>query len=84
VRESTERLALEFYRFPFEPYAPVRRQMLTLLRLVNSVRKRAGHEQLPYTVLPLRRRIVRPFDHNEGTVQGRKDIPERRPAVGPK
>ena len=84
VRESTERLTLEFYRFPFEPYAPVRRQMLTLLRLVNSVRKRAGHEQLPYTVLPLRRRIVRPFDHNEETVQGRKEISERRPAVGPK
>lgn len=84
VRESTERLALEFYRFPFEPYAPIRRQMLLLLRLVNSVRKRAGLEQLPYAILPLRRRIVRPFEPEEKQAEGQERIPERRPAVGPK
>jgi len=61
VRRSAEELALEFYRFPFEPYAPVRRQMFALLRAVNRVRKRAGLALLPAQVLPLRRRVVRPF-----------------------
>jgi hypothetical protein len=66
VRSSSERLSLEFYRIPFEPYAPVRRQMLRLLRAVNASRKRAGREPLPYAVLPLHRRIVRPFEAEEG------------------
>lgn len=59
---SGNRVAMAFYRLPFEPYAPIRRQMLTLLRGVNRVRKRAGFSQLPTHVLPLRRRIIRPLD----------------------
>ena len=62
TRWSARRFALEFYGLPFEPYAPVRRQLLRLLRDVNRVRKRAGKKPIPYAVLPLRRRIVRPFD----------------------
>lgn len=61
VRRSPEQLALEFYRLPFEPYAPIRRQMLNLLRAVNRVRKTAGWSLLPKEVLPLRRRVVKPF-----------------------
>ncbi len=61
AHRSVERLALEFYRLPFEPYAPVRRQMLNLLRAVNRIRRQAGYRQIPAEVLPLRRRIVRPF-----------------------
>lgn len=85
VRWSAERLALEFYRFPFEPYAPVRRQMLRLLRAVNRARKQAGHDTLPDAVLPLRRRVVRPFDPGQkaDVAGGRKRHAERRPAVGP-
>ena len=62
VRQSAEALALEFYRLPFEPYAPVRRQMFALLRAVNRVRRQAGLAPLPPQILPLRRRVVRPFD----------------------
>lgn len=62
VHRSAKSLAMEFYQLPFEPYAPVRRQMLNLLRGVNRARKKAGFEQLPHQVLPLRRRIVRPFE----------------------
>ena len=36
-----------FYRLPFEPYAPVRRQMLNLLRAVNRVRRQAGFKPVP-------------------------------------
>jgi hypothetical protein len=55
-------LALAFYELPFERYAPVRRQLLLLLRRVNEVRKRAGLTPVSKDVLSLRRRVVRPFD----------------------
>ena len=61
VHRSVKSLALEFYQLPFEPYAPIRRQMLNLLRAVNRKRKAAGFDLLPKEVLPLRRRIVKPF-----------------------
>ena len=66
THRSVERLAMVFYRLPFEPYAPVRRQMLNLLRAVNRVRRKAGFQPVPVEVLPLRRRIVRPFGGNAG------------------
>lgn len=61
AHRSAEKLALAFYELPFEPYAPVRRQLLNLLRAVNAVRRRAGFRQIPTEVLPLRRRVVKPF-----------------------
>jgi hypothetical protein len=83
ARRSAEKVALDFYRFPFEPYAPVRRQMLGLLRKVNVARKKAGFEQLPFAVLPLRRRIVRPFELQPEATGRSKIFPERRAAVRP-
>jgi hypothetical protein len=61
VHRSTENLAMAFYNFPYEPYAPVRRQLLILFRQVNVVRRQAGFQLLPIEVLPLRRRIVKPY-----------------------
>lgn len=55
------KLAFEFYRIPYEPYAPVRRQVLLIWREVNKARKKAGFDLLPKEVLPLRRRVVKPF-----------------------
>ena len=49
-------------RIPYEPYAPVRRQQLNILRAVNRRRKKAGMDQIPTSVLRTRRRIVRPYD----------------------
>lgn len=62
LRLSAEHLVDELRDLPFEPYAPVRRQMLLLLRAVNARRKIAGLDQLPSEVLRLRRRVVKPFD----------------------
>jgi len=62
VHRAAPSLAARFYTLPFEPYAPVRRQLLNLLRLVNKRRKAAGFAVLPHRVLHLRRRVVRPFD----------------------
>ncbi len=61
THRSAENLALAFYRLPFEPYAPVRRQFLKILRAVNEARRQAGYARLPTAILPLRRRVVRPF-----------------------
>lgn len=61
--ESVAKLALAFYELPIAPYAPVRRQLLTIHREVNRIRKLAGKQTVPIDVLPLRRRVVRPFEH---------------------
>ena len=58
---SVENLAGEFSRLSFEPYAPVRRQLLNIVRAVNRERQAAGFEAVPVSALRLRRRIVRPF-----------------------
>jgi len=61
VHRAAENLAHAFYKIPFEPYAPVRRQLLNILRAVNRSRKQSGFSRIPVEVVPLRRRIVRPF-----------------------
>ena len=66
LRDSTDQLTKAFYKLPISPYAPVRRQMLLMLREVNRVRKVAGRKQLPSEILPLRRRVVRPFEEMSG------------------
>lgn len=59
---SVENLAADFGRVPYARYAPVRRQLLKLLRLVNEARSRQGYERLTPDALRLRRVIVRPFE----------------------
>ena len=61
-RRTAEHMAGEFGMVDFEPYAPVRRQLLNLLRAVNRARKEAGLEPVPTSCLRLKRRIYRPFD----------------------
>ena len=61
-RRSATDLVAEFQRVPFEPYAPVRRQLLCIWLAVNRQRKAAGLDQVPVTAIRLRRRIVKPFD----------------------
>jgi len=64
VHRSVENLAVEFERVRFERYAPVRRQLLNILRAVNRARWVAGFEPVPVSALRLRRRVVRPFEAN--------------------
>ena len=59
--EGPETLRERFRRLPFEPYAPVRRQVLALLGGVNMARRLAGLETVPLEALRLRRRPVAPF-----------------------
>lgn len=60
-----EAVALALNRVPFEPYAPVRRQVLCIWRAVNRARKTAGFELVSKDCLRFRRRIVRPFEDAE-------------------
>lgn len=62
VRRSRESLEAELERLPFEPYAPVRRQLLVILRAVNRARSEAGYELASKSCLRLKRRIYRPFE----------------------
>lgn len=61
THRTTRQLARELADLPFEPYAPVRRQLLNLVRYINERRKVAGMEPLGFSVLRYRRRIVQPF-----------------------
>jgi len=61
THRSVENFRMLFSRIPFEPYAPVRRQLLNILRALNRKRHAAGFEPVPISALRLRRRIVRPF-----------------------
>lgn len=61
TRRTAEELGREFYKVPFEPYAPIRKQLLNVLRLVNAKRQEAGLTKVPLTVIRYRRRIVLPY-----------------------
>ncbi|GMU82465.1 MAG: hypothetical protein AMXMBFR47_23360 [Planctomycetota bacterium] len=62
LHRSSEGLGEEFRRVPFQRYAPVRRQLLNLWRIINRIRKVAGIESLQSSSLNLRRSVVRAFD----------------------
>lgn len=54
-------VAEELRSVPFARYAPVRRQLLNILRALNRVRMSAGFEPVTHQALRLEREIVRPF-----------------------
>lgn len=61
VRRSAETMEQEFRRIPFEPYRPVVRQFLCILRAVNHARKAAGFEKVPVSCLRMFRKTESPF-----------------------
>src|ERR1022692_3391514 len=66
---SQERLEREFWKLPFEPYAPVRRQILIMFNQVNRTRRTAGLQPLPVSCLRFRRKPCRPFESVPQPVQ---------------
>lgn len=61
THRTVEALSAELRRLPFEPYAPVRRQLLNILRALNRARRVAGLETVPSSALRLSRKGVKPF-----------------------
>lgn len=85
THRSAETIALEFYRIPYEPYARIRRQLLNIWRAVNLARRVAGFSRIPVEVIPLRRRIVRPFGNESARLSNRKcNGEERGTGIDPK
>jgi hypothetical protein len=62
LHRSAAGLAAELCNLPYEPYAPVRRQLLNLIRHINERRKPAGLEPIGFDAIRYRRRIVKPFE----------------------
>ncbi len=62
THRSVENLSSDFARVPFSRFAPIRRQLLTILRAVNKSRERSSYETIPTTALNLRRKIIKPFE----------------------
>lgn len=61
ARASAAELGHAFATLPVAAYAPVRRQLLLIHKAVNRQRTAARLSLVPVEVLPLRRRVVRPF-----------------------
>ena len=84
---ATHRSAAEFgrelYCVPFEPYAPVRQQMLNVLGVVNARRRRAGLEAVSPRVLRYRRRIVKPFEGGDFAAAAANACPRAGGAAPP-
>ena len=59
---SVETLRRELLAIPFEPYAPVRRQLLNILRQVNQRRRAAGYSKLDNSAIRYHRQPVKPFE----------------------
>lgn len=62
TKRSKDWLEHQFRQFPFEAYAPVRRQMVSIFNRVNRRRSMANLDRLDSRCLRLRRRPGRPFE----------------------
>lgn len=62
-RRPVEALASELARVRFQPFAPVRVQLLNVWRAVNRARRTAGLEPVSVECVPWKRRILTPFGH---------------------
>lgn len=65
-----ETLAEELFSLPYEPYAPVRKQLLKLLRLINAKRQAAGFSKISASSLRFQREIVRAFEPRDRSPSG--------------
>lgn len=68
---SVANLTEAFRRIPYARYAPVRRQLLNILRAVNRARSQHNFDPVPVTALRLRRKIVLPFAESTDAIRMR-------------
>lgn len=61
IHRSKEWLEEQFRRLRFEPYAPIRGQLHSILRAVNRRRELARFETVSASAIRVRRRVVGPF-----------------------
>jgi len=58
IRIDASALEHQIRRLPFEPYAPVCRQLYSIVRAVNRMRKTAGLDLVDWKCVRTRRRVV--------------------------
>lgn len=68
-REATT-IEGEFFSVPFEPYAPVRRQLINIWRAVNQLRKESGFAPIRITGIRLKRTQRRVVESEEEFIEG--------------
>ena len=78
TRYSAASLSRQIRRLPFQPYGPVRRQLLGILDEVNRLRRSKGLEQVPLTSVRWKRWIVKPFGEADG-----QEMPGSEEGSGP-
>jgi hypothetical protein len=54
--------ALELLKLQFEPYAPVRRQLLNIVRAINRAMLEAGYEPVPIEYQRAKHHVLKPFE----------------------
>ncbi len=59
---KTNRVTAMFYEFPFEPYAPVRRQLSAIRNAVNRKRRSHGLSEIPREVLPRKTKSLKVYE----------------------
>ena len=64
TRRNEQFLTEALRNIPWEPYAPVRRQKLNIVRAVNRKRKDVGQTLVPLESIRLKRKIVKPFGNH--------------------
>lgn len=62
LHRQAKSIAQELRALPYEPYAPVYRQLVAIWQAVNARRRQAGFDTLPITALRRKRRLYRPFE----------------------
>lgn len=62
THRTAKTLQWELWNQPFEPYAPIRKQLLRLLKAVNKKRTAMGYEKLDPDCIRFKRNIVKPFE----------------------
>jgi hypothetical protein len=77
VHRSADGIAQEIRKLPYEPYSPVRRQLLYILKAVNKRRQAAGFGPVPSSCLPAKRHIYRPFEPQPPCSAGGGHDPEK-------
>lgn len=70
----SKRWSPAFYRIKIEPYIPIRRELLRIIRQVNRKRARHGFEPVPTWALRLRRSVVRHSSGFQWTKMGRPSV----------
>lgn len=78
TREEVEE---EFSRLRFEPYAPVVRQLFSVLRAVNRARAELGLEPVPAECVRTRRRVIKAFDGPSASTPHRLPPPVAVPST---